>query len=93
MPSPPRVDKTIVFSAPQASFLGVGPAPNPSPRRQAGLEIACAEARTPGPYPKKKYVVFVSELRNKSKKVEHSVSLFRCINRHLIYHAKYPHPI
>lgn len=25
MPSPPRVDKTIVFSAPQASFLGVGP--------------------------------------------------------------------
>jgi hypothetical protein len=41
---------------------------------------------------KKKYVVFVSELRNKSKKVEHSVSLFRCINRHLIYHAKYPHP-
>ena len=23
MPSPPRVDKTIVFSAPQASFLGV----------------------------------------------------------------------
>jgi hypothetical protein len=30
MPSPPRVDKTIVFSAPQASFLGVGPAYDPT---------------------------------------------------------------
>jgi hypothetical protein len=46
MPSPPRVDKTIVFSAPQASFLGVGPEEGKEASRQDLQTSASARYQT-----------------------------------------------